>query len=60
MDAATIAGLHPLRLIRETTTTALAYAIYKTDLPENDPINVSFVDIGHSSTQVCIAAFKKG
>ncbi|CAO2813315.1 unnamed protein product [Amaranthus hypochondriacus] len=59
LDAATIAGLHPLRLIHETTATALAYGIYKTDLPENDPINVAFVDVGHSSMQVCIAAFKK-
>ncbi|KNA11575.1 hypothetical protein SOVF_133880 [Spinacia oleracea] len=59
IDAATIAGLHPLRLIHETTATALAYGIYKTDLPENDPINIVFVDIGHSSLQVCIASFKK-
>lgn len=58
-DAAVIAGLHPLQLIHETTATALAYGIYKTDLPENDPINVAFVDVGHSSLQVCIAAFKK-
>ncbi|KAI4325286.1 hypothetical protein MLD38_030698 [Melastoma candidum] len=60
LDAATIAGLHPLQLIHETTATALAYGIYKTDLPENDPLNVAFIDIGHSSMQVCIAAFKKG
>ncbi|XP_074275972.1 heat shock 70 kDa protein 14-like [Silene latifolia] len=60
LDAATIAGLHPLRLIHETTATALAYGIYKTDLPENDPINIAFVDVGHSSLQVCIAALKKG
>ncbi|KAK2654895.1 hypothetical protein Ddye_014751 [Dipteronia dyeriana] len=60
MDAAQIAGLHPLHLIHETTATALAYGIYKTDLPENDQLNVAFVDIGHSSMQVCIAGFKKG
>lgn len=60
MDAATIAGLHPLRLFHETTATALAYGIYKTDLPENDPLNVAFVDVGHASMQVCIASFKKG
>ncbi|XVF74602.1 hypothetical protein PTKIN_Ptkin13bG0125200 [Pterospermum kingtungense] len=59
LDAATVAGLHPLRLIHETTATALAYGIYKTDLPETDPLNVAFVDIGHSSLQVCIAAFKR-
>lgn len=60
MDAATIAGLHPLRLIHETTATALAYGIYKTDLPENDQVNVAFVDVGHASMQVCIVGFKKG
>ncbi|XAR67728.1 hypothetical protein NMG60_11002606 [Bertholletia excelsa] len=60
LDAATIAGLHPLRLIHETTATALAFGIYKTDLPENDQLNVAFVDIGHASMQVCIAGFKKG
>ncbi|KAL8505472.1 hypothetical protein ACS0TY_016643 [Phlomoides rotata] len=35
IDAAKTVGLHPLRLIHETTATALAYGIYKTDLPEN-------------------------
>ncbi|KAI3948563.1 hypothetical protein MKW92_035247 [Papaver armeniacum] len=60
LDAATIAGLHPLRLFHETTATALAYGIYKTDLPENDQLNVAFVDIGHASMQVCIAGYKKG
>ena len=47
-----IAGLNCLRLLNETTATALAYGIYKTDLPEGDPINVVFVDIGFASTQV--------
>ncbi|KAJ7003134.1 heat shock 70 kDa protein 15-like [Populus alba x Populus x berolinensis] len=60
LDAATIAELHPLRLMHETTATALAYGIYKTDLPENDQLNVAFVDVGHASLQVCIAGFKKG
>ncbi|CAI0474630.1 unnamed protein product [Linum tenue] len=49
LDAATIAGLHPLRLFHETTATALAYGIYKTDLPESDQMNVAFVDVGHAS-----------
>ncbi|CAM6092206.1 unnamed protein product [Calypogeia fissa] len=60
LDAANIAGLHPLRLMHETSATALAYGIYKTDLPETDPINVVFVDVGHASMQVCVVAFKKG
>ncbi|KAJ0959883.1 hypothetical protein J5N97_000351 [Dioscorea zingiberensis] len=60
MEAAAIAGLHPLRLFHETTAAALAYGIYKTDLPENDQLNVAFVDVGHADMQVCIAGFKKG
>ncbi|KAF0916094.1 hypothetical protein E2562_000703 [Oryza meyeriana var. granulata] len=60
LDAAAIAGLRPLRLFHETTATALAYGIYKTDLPENEQLNVAFVDVGHASMQVCIAGYKKG
>ncbi|KAL6568303.1 hypothetical protein OROHE_003987 [Orobanche hederae] len=40
LDAATIAGLHPLRLFHATTATALAYGSYKTDLPENEALKV--------------------
>lgn len=60
VGATTIARLFPLRLFYGTTTTALRYDIYKTDLPENDQINVTFVDVGHIGMQVCIAVFKKG
>ncbi|KAL6608315.1 hypothetical protein ACP70R_041378 [Stipagrostis hirtigluma subsp. patula] len=60
LDAAIIAGLRPLRLFHETTATALAYGIYKTDLPENDQLNVAFVDVGHASMQVSIVGYKKG
>lgn len=59
LNAASIAGINCLRLINETTATALAYGIYKTDLPETDAIHVAFVDVGHSSTQVSIVAFKR-
>ncbi|GAX78376.1 hypothetical protein CEUSTIGMA_g5818.t1 [Chlamydomonas eustigma] len=59
LDAASIAGLNCLRLMNETTATALAYGIYKTDLPDSDSVNVAFVDVGHSSTQVSIVSFKK-
>uniref|UniRef100_A0A8C9ZA96 Heat shock protein family A (Hsp70) member 4 like n=1 Tax=Sander lucioperca TaxID=283035 RepID=A0A8C9ZA96_SANLU len=43
-------------------TVALAYGIYKQDLPtpEERPRNVIFVDMGHSSFQVSITAFNKG
>ncbi|KAG6419166.1 hypothetical protein SASPL_121378 [Salvia splendens] len=59
IDAATIAGLHPLSLIHETDAIALAYGYWETDLGENEVMNVAFVDAGHASLQVCIAAFKK-
>jgi heat shock 70kDa protein 4 len=60
LTAAQVAGFNCLRLLDETTATALAYGIYKTDLPENEAINVAFVDVGHNATQVCIVALKKG
>ena len=53
LSAAKIAGLNCLRLMNENTATALAYGIYKTDLPETEAVNVAFVDVGHSATQVC-------
>mmetsp|Transcript_5156 Transcript_5156/g.5955 ORF Transcript_5156/g.5955 Transcript_5156/m.5955 type:complete len:802 (-) Transcript_5156:760-3165(-) len=60
LDSLRIAGLNCLRLLHETTATALSYGIYKTDLPEKDPVHVAFVDVGQSSLQCCIVAFKKG
>ena len=62
MDAATIAGLNPLRLINDTTAIALGYGITKADLPESPetPRHVCFIDIGHSNYSVAIVAFSKG
>jgi len=62
LDAAEIAGLKVLRLINETTATALGYGITKLDLPsaEEKPRRVAFVDIGHSNYTCTIAEFKKG
>ncbi|ERE68913.1 heat shock protein 4 [Cricetulus griseus] len=62
MDATQIAGLNCLRLMNETTAVALAYGIYKQDLPalEEKPRNVVFVDMGHSAYQVSICAFNRG
>ena len=60
LAAAQVAGLNCLRLLDDTTATALAWGIYKTDLPENDAHHVIFVDVGFASTQVCVVAFKKG
>lgn len=62
LDAASISGLNVLRLLNESTATALAYGIYKQDLPnpEEKPRNVIFVDCGYSSLQVSACAFNKG
>ncbi|XP_022108036.1 97 kDa heat shock protein-like isoform X2 [Acanthaster planci] len=62
LNAATIAGLNCLRIINDTTAAALAYGIYKQDLPapEEKPRVVVFVDMGQSSLQVCVSAFNKG
>ncbi|ODM96921.1 Heat shock 70 kDa protein 4L, partial [Orchesella cincta] len=62
LDAAHIAGLHPLRLLNDTTAAALTYAISKHDLPlsNSPPRNVVIVDCGLSAIQVCFCAFNKG
>ncbi|XP_004349347.1 hsp97-like protein [Capsaspora owczarzaki ATCC 30864] len=61
LDAAQIAGLNVLRLLNESTATALAYGFYKTDLPADTekPRHVVFVDLGESSLQVSAVGFTK-
>lgn len=62
LAASQTAGLNCLKLMNDTTAVALAYGIYKQDLPgENEkPRNVIFVDIGYCSLQVAAVAFNKG
>ncbi|KAH8426165.1 Hsp70 chaperone Hsp88 [Aspergillus melleus] len=62
LDAAEIAGLKALRLVNDTTATALGYGITKLDLPgpEEKPRRVMFVDIGHSDYTASIVEFRKG
>jgi len=62
LDSARMAGLNVLKLMNDTTAAALAYGIYKQDLPETDKPsrNVVFVDCGHTGTQVSAASFNKG
>ncbi|EGV65917.1 heat shock protein 70 [Yamadazyma tenuis ATCC 10573] len=60
-DACKIAGLNPVRIVNEVTAAAVGYGVFKAnDLPEDEPKKVAFLDIGHSSFQVSIAAVKKG
>lgn len=62
IDAAEIAGLKVLRLINDTTATALGYGITKLDLPtsEEKPRRMAFVDIGYSNYTCSIVDFQKG
>ncbi|ELT92200.1 hypothetical protein CAPTEDRAFT_221226 [Capitella teleta] len=62
LDAAQMAGLNVLRLMNDTTAVALAYGIYKQDLPavEEKPRNVIFVDMGHADLQLSACSFNKG
>ena len=62
LDAADIAGIKVLRLINETTATALGYGITKLDLPGPDekPRRTAFIDIGHSNYTCSICEFRKG
>ncbi|KAF2279269.1 heat shock protein Hsp88 [Westerdykella ornata] len=62
LDASEIAGLKALRLINDTTATALGWGITKTDLPtaEEKPRRVMFVNIGHSNYTATVVEFRKG
>ncbi|KAL4873729.1 hypothetical protein BDV12DRAFT_159496 [Aspergillus spectabilis] len=62
LDAGEIAGLKILRLINDTTATALGYGITKLDLPgpEEKPRRVMFVDIGYSDYTASVVEFRKG
>ncbi|KAF9163032.1 adenyl-nucleotide exchange factor sse1 [Mortierella sp. AD010] len=60
LDAAEVAGLNVLRLINDSTAVALGYGITKTDLPEDKPRNICFVDVGHSTYTVSIVSYVKG
>lgn len=59
-DAAKIANLNPVRIVNDLTAAAVGYGVLKTDLPEDKPLTIAFVDIGHSSYEVSIAQLKKG
>lgn len=62
IDAAEVAGMKLLRLMNDTTATALGYGITKLELPAGDekPRRVVFVDIGHSNYTCSVVEFKKG
>ncbi|XP_067663960.1 heat shock 70 kDa protein 4-like [Haliotis asinina] len=62
LDSCQMAGLNCLRLMNDTTAAALAYGIYKQDLPAETekPRNVIIIDFGYSSLQTAACSFHKG
>lgn len=60
LDSCSIANINCLGLINDIAATALQYGIFKTNLPEKDPIRVMFIDMGSNHTQVSIVDFVKG
>jgi len=61
LDACDIAGIQCIRLINESTATALTYGFFrKADLPEKEQRVVCFVDFGHAKLSVTYASFVKG
>jgi len=60
--AGQIAGLKILKIMNDTSAVALAYGIYKQDLPSTseNPRNVVFVDIGHMGIQASACSFNIG
>jgi heat shock protein 4 len=61
LDAAEIGGIKCIRLINESTATALTYGFFrKNDLDETIVRNVAFVDFGHSKLSITFAQFLKG
>ena len=61
LDAAEIAGIKCIRLINESTATALTYGFFrKNDLDEKVARRVVFVDFGHSNLTCTYAQFIKG
>ena len=61
LDACDIAGINCIRLINESTATALTYGFFrKGDLDAEKPRTVCFVDFGHASLIITFASFTKG
>lgn len=62
ITAARYAGLNVLRLLNETTATALLHGFNKASLPQTgeESLNVAFVDFSYSQVQASICAFNHG
>jgi len=61
LNAADIAGIKCVRLINESTATALTYGFFRdSDLDAKKPIIVTLVDFGHSKLTLTYVSFIKG
>mmetsp|Transcript_14730 Transcript_14730/g.18842 ORF Transcript_14730/g.18842 Transcript_14730/m.18842 type:complete len:878 (-) Transcript_14730:355-2988(-) len=62
-NACEIADVNCLRLMNETTATALSYGIFKSHkglLDKEKPTNVMFIDMGHSAYSCTLVSFIQG
>jgi heat shock protein 4 len=59
LDAGKIAGINIVKLVNETSAIAMSYGIFRKAELDATPKNVAFIDIGHGSTSVFVAAFTK-
>jgi heat shock protein 4 len=59
LDAAKLAEVKCLRLMNETSATALEYGIFRRHTLSEKPRLVFFVDIGYSKTSMCLAGITK-
>jgi len=63
LDACQIAGVNCLRLLHETTATALHYGAFKTlnkEFKDDEDTNFLFIDLGQSSFTASVVAFRNG
>ena len=55
-DAAVIAGLNPLRILPDLTAVGIFYGFYRAY--SSPDINVAFIDVGHTTTQISVVNFR--
>lgn len=60
LDAAKLADIKVLKLLNETSATAIEYGLLRrAELDATEPRHVVFIDFGHTNTSICLAALQK-
>ena len=59
LDAAAIADIKCVKLMNDTTASALTYGLFRQRELTEEPRNVAIVDMGHSKLSVAVVAFTK-